>query len=79
MLLSRGSGPNYVENSTNSVKCVYDVGHFDFVTLMLFMGSDTGSDTDVSPHINPQIDVFTKEAICRVYQQKFGHIIQRIL
>ena len=36
---------------------------------------DTGSDTYISPHISPQIEMFVKEAICRVYQQKFGHIV----
>ena len=34
------------------------------------MGTDTGYDTDNSPHISLQ-----KEAICRVYQEKFGHIM----
>ena len=36
-----------------------------------------GIDSDM--HNGPQIDISAKEAICRVYQQKFGHIILGIL
>ena len=36
-LISCGIGPNYVEISTKSVKDVFDVGHFDFVTSALYM------------------------------------------
>ena len=76
---------NYVGISSKSIKDVYDVGHCDFVTSTLSMtfqadtGSDTGSDTDISPHISQLIEIFAKEAICRVYQQTFGHIILGIL
>ena len=42
-------------------------------------GSDTGSYTDISSHISPQIEILDKEAIYRVYQQKFGNIILGIL
>ena len=41
---------------------------------MSFQGTyciDTGSDMDISP----QIEIFAKEVICRVYQQKLGNII----
>ena len=27
--------------------------------------TDTGSDTDISPHISPKTEVFAKEAICK--------------
>ena len=58
---------------------VFEVDHFDFVyDVSRHVGTDTGSDTDISPHISLQIEPFAKEAICRVYQQKFGHILQRI-
>ena len=36
-LLSRSSGPNYVEIIKNSVTGIYDVGHFDSVMLTLSM------------------------------------------
>ena len=87
---SCGIGLNYIEISTKSVKDVFNVGHFDFVASTLSMifqsthvgtdtGSDTGSYTDISSHISPQIEILDKEAIYRVYQQKFGNIILGIL
>ena len=78
MLLSCGIGPNYVEISTKSVKDVFDVGHFDFYVNVVYdisrhVGTGTGSGTDISPHISPhispQIEMFAKEAICRIYQE----------
>ena len=41
--------------------------------------TDTGPDTDISLPISPQIEVFAKEAIRRVYQQEQGYIILGIL
>ena len=59
----------------NSVEGVCDVSHFDSFMRSRHVGINTGSDTGISP----QIDIFNKEVICRVYQQKFGHIILAIL
>ena len=48
--------------------------NFCDVDVSRHIGTDTGSERDISP----QIQIFAEETICRVYQ-KFGHIILGIL
>ena len=50
------------------------VRHFDY-DVSRHMGTDTGSDMDISPHISRQIEIFAKEAICRIWTYDTGHIV----
>ena len=39
------------------------------------MGTDTGSDTDISAHISLQIEIFTKEIPTVIWPYHTGHIV----
>ena len=65
--------------SEASAVCYFDSAWWcddDFTRdISRHVDTDTGSDTDISPHIRPQSEVFALDVICKFYQQKFGHII----
>ena len=54
---------------------VFDVDHFDFVTLTSMTFQGTWALIQADTGISPQTEMFSKEAICRVYQQNTGNIV----
>ena len=77
MLLSRGSGPNYVEISINSIN---DIGHFDSVMLSMTFQGMWALILALILILADKLKFSPERRFAGfIYLQKFGHIIQGIL